>query len=331
VRAESIPTKEQARAAVPVTAGVTCVESQFDGMPLALYLIEAARAVLIDSGVSSTPEESLLPALDELGAAPGDIGSIVHTHAHLDHMGGDGALRAVVPHVTIAVHRLGAGWIESHLRYYLQAYLGAFPEAWNPGPALEQRVMRLCGPDALVDETFEHGAVLALGAGRTLRVVSTPAHSPDHVLFYDPAGSVLFTGDALQARGVARADGTVLFPMYAAVPAYREALATVEAFDVDLVCTAHDGVLDPRGLARIIAECRAFTDELDGLLHSVVDEMGRLSLTQAVERVQLEWPRYDGALQLHTTIAAHLDDLAARGIVGRVLAEGTKSWTKETN
>jgi glyoxylase-like metal-dependent hydrolase (beta-lactamase superfamily II) len=307
---------------------VTGIDAAFDGMAMTLYLIEGERATLIDSGVNTTPVTDVVPALAELDAAPDDIRSLLHTHAHVDHIGGDAALRALNRRLWIATPRAGAGWVESHRRYFTQAYRGAFPGLWNPPEALEERILRLCGEDSLVDAVLDDGDVFDAGAGHHLTVIATPAHSHDHVLFHDERNGVVFTGDALQVRGVERADGSWLFPLYADAALYRRALDTIERTRASIACTGHNGVLGRDGLRRLLAECRTFADELDALLLDLLADRGPASLETAVRLVQSEWRQYDGALQMYTTISAHLDDLAHRGLLERDLDDGRKVWRR---
>jgi glyoxylase-like metal-dependent hydrolase (beta-lactamase superfamily II) len=62
--------------------------------PVALYLVERARRLLIDSGGPDTPERALEPALAKIGRQLRDINVIINTHAHLEHVGGNSAVLA---------------------------------------------------------------------------------------------------------------------------------------------------------------------------------------------------------------------------------------------
>lgn len=304
------------------------IDSTFDGMPLMLYLVRGQRAALIDSGVASTPLQHVLPALAAHALAPGGLDYVVHTHAHLDHIGGDADLRRANPGLRIAAHRLGAGFIENHRRYYAQTYTAAFPGVWEPPAALEERILRLCGENCLVDEVFDDGDRIDLG-GRALEAIAVPGHSADHVVLRDSSAGAVFSGDALQGRGLKREDGSWLFPMYTDVAVYRSSLSLVEDLAAPVLCTGHNGALDPDGQAEFLAESRAFADELDDLLRSSLSR-AQTSLTEAVNAVAEAWPQYDGALQMYTTIESHLDDLGRRGLASRVLGpNGSKQWRAE--
>jgi glyoxylase-like metal-dependent hydrolase (beta-lactamase superfamily II) len=307
------------------TPSVVRIDSDFDGMELVLYLVRGDRWALIDSGIATTPRRHVLPALESLGASLGHIDLVVHTHAHVDHIGGDAELLAANPALRTATHRLGAPFVECHRRYFAQAYTASFPGEWQPPGGLEERILRLCGENCLVDEVFGHGDRIDLG-GRALEVISVPAHSADHVILRDLSSGIVFSGDALQARGLKRADGSWLFPLYTDVDLYRNSLSTIERLAAPVLCTAHEGMLNPEGQAALLQECRGFADELDSFLLQLTAR-SPVALAEAVRAVANTWTYYDGGLQMHTTIAAHLDGLARSGRLTRTLAaDGTKRW-----
>ncbi|PVZ12901.1 MBL fold metallo-hydrolase [Actinomycetospora cinnamomea] len=205
------------------------------------------RAVLVDSGLGIAPIRRVVEALTD---RPVDV---VHTHAHLDHVGGDAEFDRVAIHPA-GVAELRAGASASERRRYLahtrrmltaaDAYRaldrdffhllsadsdprplppGVDETTWAPGPALE--------PALLAD-----GDVVDLG-GRALTVLHTPGHSPDSVCFLDEHAGLLFGGDTVNTG-----------PTYAQAPesdlaAFAASTARLAdlADDVHLVLMAHFG------------------------------------------------------------------------------------------
>jgi glyoxylase-like metal-dependent hydrolase (beta-lactamase superfamily II) len=232
------------------------------------------RAVLVDSGLGIAP---IRPVVEALTDRPVDV---VHTHAHLDHVGGDAEFARVAIHPA-GVDELRSGADPAERRRYL-AYTrrllaaaatyraldheffhllsadsdprplpeGVDETTWVPGPAPE--------PDPLVD-----GDVVDLG-GRTLRVLHTPGHTPDSVCFLDERAGLLFAGDAVNTG-----------PIYAQAPeadlaafAASTARLAARADEVALVLMSHFG--------RGVAEGR--------YLREVADAFARLRAGDAVLR-----------------------------------------------
>ena len=69
------------------------LDTPFAGLPLSLYVITGDQTVLIDSGISTTPEEFIIPAMKAAGLTP-DL--LICTHGHVDHFGGNAVLRQIL-------------------------------------------------------------------------------------------------------------------------------------------------------------------------------------------------------------------------------------------
>ena len=146
------------------------------------YLVADERsadrdAVLVDPGDEGQR------ILREVERAEARVGAIWLTHAHLDHIGGIGAVRAVWQ-APIYLHELdrplyAAGALQA-------AHYGL--EFDTPPP-----------PDRWLNE----GDDLSIGALR-FRVMHVPGHAPGHVAFIGEG--VVFGGDCLFAGSVGRTD-----------------------------------------------------------------------------------------------------------------------------
>jgi len=170
-----------------------------------LYL-GAARAALIDSGTGILP---IKPVVDGLTTLPV---TVINTHYHFDHVGGNGAFS----------ERLAGAKAETLLRQHaprdlLRRYIAGFapviakaeaaraadPDGFALAP--EQSVRPF--PPAFDAERWNPGGVPATGllregdeidlGDRRLRVIETPGHSPDGISLFDPAAGILFVGDTL--------------------------------------------------------------------------------------------------------------------------------------
>lgn len=181
-------------------------------MPYALdqvnvYLLEADPLTLIDTGpIMRGVEADLFAALRRTGHEAGEIGRILITHAHADHMGLAARLKEasgaeVVAHET-AAERVGdyRGFALKGMEFMIEAA----PSMGLPAAMLERNREQMTrwldvAESVPVDRPVEEGDVLA--AGRfPLRVYYTPGHSFDHVIFHQEEYGLLFTGDFLLDR-----------------------------------------------------------------------------------------------------------------------------------
>lgn len=136
------------------------------------YLIVGqTRAVLFDSGSGTRDISGVVTALTKLPV------TVIVSHLHFDHLGGIGPFGDVAMIDLNDTRADLSGEIFKPRRY---EYLGF----------LDGRG----APSFRVTEWLAPGAVIDLG-GRTLRVLSTPGHTPTSVALFDATNRRLFIGD----------------------------------------------------------------------------------------------------------------------------------------
>jgi glyoxylase-like metal-dependent hydrolase (beta-lactamase superfamily II) len=172
-----------------------------------VYLLEAEPLTLVDTGpIMRGVEADLFAALRRTGHDASELGRILITHVHADHMGLAARLREasgaeVVSHAS-AVEHLGdyRGTAAKGMDFMLEAA----PLMGLPAEMLERnREMMTRWQDVaesvLVDRPVEEGDLLP--AGRfPLRVYHTPGHSFEHVVYHQEEYGLLFSGDFLLDR-----------------------------------------------------------------------------------------------------------------------------------
>ena len=174
------------------------------------WLVEGDdRAVILDTGMGILP---IRPVAEQLTSKPI---SVVNTHYHFDHIGGDWEFE------DIAIHEIGAPLIEQEVpRELLDVYVDygnrqlaaaeqvapldreyfwlmtpesrprPWPEGWKP----EDWTIR----PVRATSTLSDGDRVDLG-GRVLTVIHAPGHSPDGICLLDEHDGMLFGGDSLNA------------------------------------------------------------------------------------------------------------------------------------
>jgi glyoxylase-like metal-dependent hydrolase (beta-lactamase superfamily II) len=171
------------------------------------YLIEDQPLTLIDTGPNSGKSlDELSLALEALGHTIEDLELIVITHQHMDHLG----------LLEILARRSGAEVAAFHL---LGPYLRNFSASATADDEFAMEVMRRHGVPAdlatalssvgasfrafgssgHVTRPLHDGEDLVL-AGRTLRVLHRPGHSPSDTVFWDQERHMLIAGDHLLAH-----------------------------------------------------------------------------------------------------------------------------------
>jgi glyoxylase-like metal-dependent hydrolase (beta-lactamase superfamily II) len=171
------------------------------------YLIEDDPLTLVDTGPNSGKSlDELERAIGELGHRIEDLGLIVITHQHMDHLG----------LLEILARRSGA---EVAALDVLGPYLEDFSASATADDEFSMEVMRRHGVPAELAQALRMvgGAFRAFGSSgqvtvplsqgteltlrdRTLTALHRPGHSPSDTVFWDERRQILIAGDHLLSR-----------------------------------------------------------------------------------------------------------------------------------
>jgi glyoxylase-like metal-dependent hydrolase (beta-lactamase superfamily II) len=188
--------ERHAPASRPVAEGVHLIVSH---RLVNWFLIEDGAAVTaVDAGFP--PDwQTLQSALAELGRSAEQLGAIVLTHGHIDHIGF--AKRAQAEGAMVYVHANDHRIVERRLSIAESErspllYLGKAPTRRLMAIALASGAFR--GKGVRSPQPLEDGATLDVPGSP--RVVFTPGHTAGHCALHLPDRGVLITGDALVTR-----------------------------------------------------------------------------------------------------------------------------------
>lgn len=158
-----------------------------------IYLFRDGReGVIIDTG-TGIYWHRYFEVFDREGYLEGlEKVTIVNTHEHFDHVGGNekfgGLLEQRGINVVFAAHSNTADAIEKGNDYIILSY--AYGRRFTPHS---------------VDLKLDDGSVLRVGK-KELVVIHTPGHTAGSICLYEPEEKVLFTGDTVFKGTVGRTD-----------------------------------------------------------------------------------------------------------------------------
>ncbi len=214
------------------------------------YLIEDEPLTLIDTGPNSGKAlDELQTQLGGLGHSIDDIGLVILTHQHIDHVG---LVEIIVEHsgaevaaLDRAVRRLANFSEDAELDDRFSAELmlrSGIPE--NVVVALQgvSRSFRAWGSRATVTRPVADGERLEF-RDRTLEVLHRPGHSPSDTVFWDAERSILFAADHLLAH--ISSNPLITRPLDGsaertqALVSYRESLLATREMPIEIVLPGH--------------------------------------------------------------------------------------------
>lgn len=180
-----------------------------------LLISDGREAALIDSGYVTQSAQTVALVEQALGGAA--LTTLVNTHLHSDHCGGNSALQERFPAITT--------WVPP----------GQFAQVrdWDPVALTYVPTGQAC-PRFRVDAALTPGSTLRLG-GQAWEVHAAPGHDPHSVILFEPRSRLLVSADALWNNGFG-----VVFPELDGEDAFEAVGATL-----DLIATLRPQLVVP--------------------------------------------------------------------------------------
>lgn len=270
-------------------------------------LIDDNSAVLIDTGYLTHGEQTLALVRHALKGRPLD--TIINTHLHSDHCGGNALLqrayacRTLIP---VADAPAVAAWDEQVLTYQAtgqQCERFAFDGCIAPGDQLTM-------------------------AGVNWQVMAAPGHDPHSMILYCASEAILISADALWEHGFG-----VIFPELVGESGFAEqadVLKLISELDVRLVIPGHGapftdvrGALDRANsrLAYLSADNgkhgRNARNALKALIAFLLLDAQKFSLPEVAQHIQGSKLMYAAVQQIGTPV-----DLLVEQLAGELVSAG---------
>jgi len=181
------------------------------------FVFRGDPSVLIDTGYLTGFSETTR-LIESLGVSLRDIGIIVNTHSHCDHIGGNHRIQELSG-CDIALHRIGKGFMDHRddwatwWRYYDQK--AEFFDVTRP---------------------LDDGDIVSIGPF-DFEVHFTPGHASDGIVLYHRKSRILISSDTLWENDMAVM--TVRVEGSRAVWEMMASLEKIHSLDVDMVYPGH--------------------------------------------------------------------------------------------
>jgi glyoxylase-like metal-dependent hydrolase (beta-lactamase superfamily II) len=235
--------------------------------PVQIYVVEGDPLTLIDTGVRTRESrEALEASLDALGYAVDEVGRIVLTHYHADHLGQAESIRRAGADCEVWAHEVEAPVVESfsvERDENLEPTNALFREYGVPEDLLERQSERiraylrdtpaLCEATR-VDRLLRSGDRIPFKEFE-LEVIHAPGHTAGHQLLHEPGSGTLVTGDHIMGSAVPYTDNYYLDgppdpadplarrPRFKGLPAYVRSVRRLRQQSFRTILPAHGGVL----------------------------------------------------------------------------------------
>jgi len=252
------------------------------------YVIFSDEICLIDSGVKGC-EESIFKYIRSQGYSEEDIGYLLVSHAHPDHIGSAARIKEITNCIVVS-HQADRKWIENLDQQFSD----------RPVPGF----FALVAEPVEVDRLICDGESIRFGEHSSVRSIHTPGHSPGSMSLYFHKNKVLFTGDAIPLKGD--------IPNY---DSYSQTLSSLEKLEkltnIEwLLSSWSDPISDKVSINRLFDEGKAYLQLLDAAVkkyYSGTTEATMEMCKRVIDELKLP-PIYANPLS-HKAFLSHLADL----------------------
>ena len=308
---------------MPVTQlhdDVYIIEGTTGDRPMRLpLLLGEDRTLLMDTGHASDVEALIKPSLSEVGRSLDDLDLVLTTHPDFDHQGGNAALKAEVPDVTLACGDRDRSLIEDPDVIFNERY-DAYREKHDHHYDDEtvDFIMDQLGEDQPVDMTFRGGERIRLGPDWALEVLSLPGHSRGHLGLLDHKHDTVYGADAIHGAVYLDTEGNpALCPTYLYVRPYLQTIQFLRHLDIDTYVGCHWEVKQGDEVEAFCAESRQYVRRLTQQILSTLKRSDEKTLTELCHQLgpkMGDWPE-EVHHDMCYAVAGHLRDLTRRGIL----------------
>ena len=196
-----------------IAPGIHRIEEDLGPRFMAQYLLTGSeRTLLVDTGLSQTLSEAIAPYAESIGLGVEAIDELFVSHADVDHIGSNRALRERSPRTRISCGERDRRWVESNEAILAENYRWFEPYGFTLGPDVLGFIAQELGGDAPVDLGLVGGETIRLGPGQRWEVLALPGHTLGHMGLWHPEERTAIIVDAVLGQGVCDRAGAAADP-----------------------------------------------------------------------------------------------------------------------
>lgn len=291
-----------------ILPGIHRIESDLGVRFMCQYLfVGEDRTLLVDTGLATTPDEVIIPYLEEIGLSLEDVDEVIISHADLDHCGGNRALKEKHPKLRFSCGEPDRTYVESSRTMLAELYCWSEPYGFGPDEEAKASILADLGGDCPVDVGLRGGESFRLGPGWRVEALHLPGHTMGHLGIWDPKNDAAVIIDAALESGIYDREGNRLIPpRYFDAKLYRKTLRALRSMRPGHLLTAHYPPMRGREALDFLDRSLEFTDRVEEVVREGL-EKGVTDLRELTELADARLGPYpEMSAEIGAGVRAHM-------------------------
>ena len=291
-------------------------------------LVGDDKIVFIDAGISSTPENVLIPYVESNNFDKGQDKYLLITHCDADHCGGSSSLKRYYPELVVLAHTIERPYIEDPslnlaYRYAEFDHIGIT----RPQEKYTELLYNL-GDGVKVDISLNGKEEISLSSDWKVKIIFSPGHTAGHVFVYDEKNNCAIITDAVLGDGIyARTGEVMLCPTYRYTDEYLSTIETVSALHVNRLFTSHFPEINGReNIHQFLAKSRNYVHLVENYIIEKVRKHGKVTLKNLIEESGSILGPEDRAIDQYYCLQGGLERLRKKGILQLLESNDNQVW-----
>jgi len=297
------------------------------------YLLKGVKNnILIDTSTKEGAKNVLVPEIRNI-LKNENLESIIITHAHADHFGGNSELKKQYPSANIYVHYKDSEWVEDKEKYIREAYYNEKQDEMKYSNEIINWGASMLGKNTEVNWVLYGGETIKLEKDWKVKIFHTPGHTRGHLSLYDDKNKIIFGGEAILGKGEIIDNVLTQPPAYIDVRDYKKTLSIYEnlGLEAEYLFLTHSNLIKGRKkINNYIKQSREVLENYEKTIKDYISHSKPLGLKEICEYMNKKYgPCNGGILSWKSLVLGHIRDMILREEAEEhYFLDNRRSWRK---
>lgn len=284
--------------------------------------------VFVDAGISSTPDEAIIPYMRLNKLDRGQKKYLIITHSDSDHCGGASRLKDFYPDLIIMSSVLEKPLIENADLNIIKRYHEFSEFGVSRDNSVLSSIKKNLGSKVNVDLAFYHSELLRVSNDMELKIINTSGHTLGHISIYIKSKKCLIMTDALNLDGVYSIDGKkILCPTYRYTNNYLSTIKIISNLDLEIMLGSHyEAIIGKENIEKFIEVSKNYVHVVEEYILDEVDRNEYVTLKSLIRNAGSEIAPGNRKIDSYYCLQGGLEILKQKKIIESYKEDNKIKW-----